>query len=382
MSFFDDEHDDDNLPPTTVTRARGATTQRRRQAPPRRPQRAPGAGGHAGSDDHQAMLVRRRIAAGVGVVLLIVIVLLVNGCLKRGKQQALETYSQNVSQLAQKSSQQVAHPLFVALTGASGRSAQEVDQQVNGYRQQAQELAEEARRMKVPGGMAGAQRDLLLAMDLRVEGLTKLAALIPTALGGQEQEAAPKIAGDMEILLASDVLWSQRVVPLVQQELASAGIHGQSTASSQVVPNVGWIEEKTVLARITGKSAASGPVAPGTHGHTLLGVSVGTNKLEPSPTLNHISGGSNPTFTVALENSGSDPETDVKVDISVTSEGKTLSTSHLINKTEPSQKLNVDIPVNGVKLGAASRITVNIEPVPGETETENNKATYLAVFGQ
>jgi hypothetical protein len=381
LSFFDDEHEDD-LPPTTV---RPAQTQQRRRPQPRRPQRA-GAGGGAGgtlSADHHAMMVRRRIAAGVGVVLLIVIVLVVNGCLKRGKQQALETYGQDVSSLAQKVDQQVSHPLFAALTGAGNKSAQEVEQQINGYRQQAQELAEQAKGLKVPGSMVGAQRALLLAMDLRKEGLEKLAALVPTALGGQAQQASTKIAGDMEIFLASDVLWSQRVAPLIGQELASGGVHGQSTASSRFLPNLGWLEQKTVLSRISGKGAASsGPVAPGTHGHTLQGVSVGTNKLAPSPTLNHIRGGSNPTFTVTLENAGSNPETDVKVDISITSEGKTLSTSHLINKTEPGKAVNVDIPVSGVTLGAASRITVDIQPVPGETETENNKATYLATFAQ
>lgn len=376
MSFFDDDHDEE--PPTRV---RPATTQARPRPQPRRPQH--GGSGGASSSDHHAMMVRRRIAAGVGVVLLVLIVLLVNGCLKRGKQQALETYNQDVSQLAQRTDQEVAHPLFAALTGAGSKSAEEVEQHVNGYRQQAQELADQAARLKVPSEMAGAQRDLLLAMNLRKEGLEKLATLVPTALGGQDSEAMSKIAGDMEIFLASDVLWSQRVAPLIGEKLSSGGVHGQSTAGSHFLPNLGWLEAKTVTARITGNGAASnGPVAPGTHGHTLLGVSVGTNKLEPSPTLNHITGGSNPTFTVSLENAGSNTETDVKVDISVTSEGKTLSTSHLINKTEPGKPITVDIPVNGVTLGAASRITVNIQPVPGETETENNKATYLATFAQ
>ena len=76
---------------------------------------------------------------------------------------------------------------------------------------------------------------------------------------------------------------------------------------------------------ITGQAASSsGAVTPGTHGSALKGVSVGTNALEPSPTLNHISGGSNPTFTAMVEDSGSNPQTNVKVEVSVTAEGKTL----------------------------------------------------------
>ena len=60
----------------------------------------------------------------------------------------------------------------------------------------------------MPGGMSGAQRDLLLAFDLRAEGLAKIASLVRTALGGKAKQASTLIAGDMEIFLASDVLYS------------------------------------------------------------------------------------------------------------------------------------------------------------------------------
>ena len=81
----------------------------------------------------------------------------------------------------------------------------------------------------------------------------------------------------MEIFLASDVIYSQRVVPLIQQTLAANGIHGLTTAPSRFLPNVGWLEPTTVLSRITGQArAAPGQrYAPGTHGSALIGVSVG-----------------------------------------------------------------------------------------------------------
>jgi len=326
-------------------------------------------------------MVRRRVAAGVGVALLIVIVLVVNGCLKSQAQEALKEYNQSVTQIAQESDQQVSHPFFAALAGASGRSASEVEQQLNQLRMTAQTLASRAKGLSVPGAMQGAQRNLLLAFDLREEGVTKIGGLVSTALGGQSKRASTLIAGDMEIFLGSDVIYSQRVAPLIRQALAANNIHEQ-VASSQFLPNLGWLTPSTVLARLTGGSSASGPVAPGTHGHSLTGVSVGSNTLEQSPTLNHIHGGANPTFTIALQNTGSNPETGVKVEVSVTSEGRQLKSSHTINKTEPGQTVSVDIPVEGVTLGVASKITVYIQPVPGETNVENNKGTYLAVFEQ
>ncbi|HEY2631214.1 MAG TPA: hypothetical protein VGI26_02415 [Solirubrobacteraceae bacterium] len=372
MSFFDDDDEE----PTTV---RPAPTQQSRPQP-RRPQRTSG----AGDVDHHAMMVRRRVAAGVGVVLLIVIVLLVNGCLKRGKVQALESYNTSVSKIAQESQAQVSRPLFATLSGAAGKSALDVGSQVDQLRMEAQKQAENAKGISVPSAMTSAQRNFLLALNLRAEGLTKVANLIRPALGGQAQQSTTYIAGAMEIFLASDIIYSQRVVPLIQQELEASGVKGQTTSQSRFLPNLGWLQTATVQAKLTGQ-AASGTgtaVAPGTHGHALKGVSVGANTLAPSPTLNHVSGGANPTFTIMVENAGSNSETNVKVDIAVTSEGKTLNASHLIDKTEPGSTSNVDIPVNGVALGAASRVSVNIEPVPGETDTENNKGTYLVIFAK
>jgi hypothetical protein len=377
LSFFDDEDEE----PTTV---RPAHTQQQSRPQPRRPQRTGGGGGGGGSSiDHHAMMVRRRIAAGVGVALLIVIVLLVNGCLKRGKEQALKDYNTSVSKIAQESQAQVARPLFATLAGAAGKPALDVSSQVNQLRMQAEEQAEHAQALSVPSGMTAAQRNFLLTLNLRVEGLAKVANLVRAALGGQAQQATTSIAGAMEIFLASDVVYSQRVAPLIQQTLAANGIAGESTSPSRFLPNLGWLQTSTVQAKLSGQtSAGTGSIAPGTHGHALKGVSIGTNTLAPSPTLNHVSGGANPTFTVMVENAGSNPQTSVKVDIAVTSEGKTLTASHLIDKTEPGSTSNVDIPVTGVALGAASRVSVNIEPVPGEGNTENNKVSYLVIFGK
>jgi hypothetical protein len=388
LSFFDDE---DEEPPTAVRPAR-APQQPRPQ--PRRPGgggtgttgSAGGGGGARGGGsalpaDHHAMMVRRRIAAAVGVVLLIVIVLLVNGCLKRGKQAALEKYNSDVGKIAAESQAQVSRPLFATLAGASGKSALEVGQRVDEDRMTAEQQAEQAKKLSVPGSMASAQRNFLLAMDMRVEGLRKVANLVRTALGGQAPQAAGSIAGAMEIFLASDVVYSQRAAPLIAEALKSGGVSGP-TQASRFLPNLNWLQTSTVKAKLTGETPSGGAVTPGTHGHSLKGVSVGTNTLTPEPTPNHVSGGANPTFTVMVENAGSNPQTNVKVDISVTSEGKTLTASHLIDKTEPGRTTDVDIPVTGVTLGSASRVSVKIEPVPGESDTENNKGSYLVFFGK
>jgi len=335
--------------------------------------------------DQHTLMVRRRVAAGVAVVLLIVIVLVINGCLKSQNQESLKEYNHQVGTLAQESDTQVSSPLFAALTSAASKSALDVEVQIDQLRIQAQRIAERAEHLSVPGAMADAQRNLLLMLHFRVEGMAKVAALLPTALGGQNPQAIERIAGAMEIFLASDVIYSQRVVPLIQQELAANGIHELSTASSRFLPNLGWLETNTVQARITGQasgSSQSNQNVTGNHGSALVSVAVGTTTLAPEPTINHISGGGSPTFTVTVENSGEFPETNVKADITVTAGGKQYKASHAINKTEPGKKVNVEIPVSGIPLGVAAKVEVNIEAVPGENDLENNKATYLAIFSQ
>jgi hypothetical protein len=329
-------------------------------------------------------MVRRRVAAGVAILVLIVIVLVINGLLKSEKQQSLKTYNREVSTLAQESDSQVSHPLFVALTDSSSKSALDVEQQIDELRAEAQTLASRAKALSVPGEMVSAQRDLLLALDLRVEGMTKVAALVPTALGGQAKQAAAKIAGDMEIFLASDVIYSQRAAPLIQQTLTASGITGLTTASTRFLPNIGWLEAATVLSRMTGQAAGSSStgLAPGTHGSALIGVSVGSTELQPEPTLNHLAASANPTFTVIVEDSGENAETDVKVEVTVTAGGKQYKSSHVINSAQPGSKYNVEVTVNGVPQGMAAKVEANILPVPGETNVENNKATYLAIFGE
>jgi hypothetical protein len=371
LSFFDD--DEGGQP-----RPAAASLRTRRQQQPRRPQRA--GGGH----DRHTLMVRRRIAAGVGVVLLVVIALVVDGCLKSGKETALKEYNSAVGELVTESDSQVSHPLFETLAGASGKSPLDVENEVNQLRLLAQNQAAHAKGLSVPGETQEAQRNLLLVLDLRAEGLAKIANLVRTALGGQGKQASTYIAGAMEMFLASDVIYSQRVAPLIQQALAADGITGLGTAGTSFLANLGWLEPSTVLARLTGQPASSGQsgqITPGTHGSALIGVSVGSTALQPEPTVNHLSGGANPTFAVKVEDSGSNPETDVKVEVSVTAEGKQYKASHVIDKTEPGSVSTVNIPVEGVPQGTGARVSVDVLPVPGETNVENNKATYLAVFG-
>lgn len=379
MSFFDDGGED-----TEATRRRPARPAAARPRPrPRRP-----AGGGAGGEhpaDHQTIMVRRGVAFGVGLILLFVIVLGISSCESNAHRDALSAYNDNVAQIARDSDQNVGASLFDTLGSAQGKSAATLSPQIDQLRSQAANDVSRARALSVPGEMAGAQRDLVLALDLREEAVADIANRLPSALGTSSAGPAfAAIAGDMGLAYTSDNLFAARVTPLIAQELGKAGIHDEQAASSRWVHDLNWLFTDTVSARLTGVSgtgANGGPLAPGTHGHALTGVTVGSTTLSPSPSVNNISGGTNPTFTVAFDNTGQNAQSNVKVDVSVTAQGQTRSGSATQRVTQPGQSYTINVPVKGVPLQVPAKISVEVEPVPGETNDANNKQTYTALFG-
>ena len=82
---------------------------------------------------------------------------------------------------------------------------------------------------------------------------------------------------------------------------------------------------------------------------------------------------------MSVEDSGENTQTNVKVNVTVAAQGKQLKATRTINSMQAGSKVNVDIPVENVPAGPG-KIEVYVEPVPGETDTENNKSTYLAIF--
>jgi hypothetical protein len=376
LSFFDDDGEE------TAQRPAASTVRAPAGARPRRPQpRRPQASGGPGGVDEHTLIVRRRIALGAAVVLLIVIILVVNGCVKGQKTQALKNYNHDVSQINREANEQVAKPLFATLASASGKQPLEVEEQVDQLRISAQNFASRVQGLSVPSEMEGAQRNLLLAYNFSVEAVEKIAGLLPKALGGKDKQAIEHIAGANEILLAADVLESQRVVPLIQQTLSEHGVRGLTTAPARFLPNLGWLEPTTVSSRLTGQSSQSASPTSGTHGSALTGVSVGSNTLAAEPTLNHLSGGNSPTFTLTVEDSGESPETNVKATVAVSAGGKQYKSSRTIEKLEPGKSSQAQVTLTGIPTGVASKVEASVEGVPGETNTENNKASYLAIFG-
>ncbi|MGZ8635302.1 MAG: hypothetical protein ACXWZZ_15780, partial [Solirubrobacteraceae bacterium] len=270
------------------------------------------------------------------------------------------------------------------------RDSQGLQVQINQLRVAAEDDVKRAKAFDVPGDMTAAQRNLELVLNLRAEGLTKIADQIPGALGrGQTSaDAIDRIAGEMQTFLASDVVYAERVAPLIKDALDRNDVKGQQIAGSRFMNSLTWLAPETVASAL-GRTAGAGTgtsttVKPGLHGHGLLSTSVGAAALNPEApgVVNRVPWSSNPAITVKFANQGDNDEANVKVSVSVKATGaKAIAATKTIAQTKAKNEATVNIPLGQAPpAGVPTTVTVSIAKVPGETKVDNNRSSYTVIF--
>ncbi len=383
MSFFDDDE------PIRASRTRPA----RPRTPAPAGSRAIGGGGGSrrppsgGRPDPATVRQRQIVLAAVALVAFILLVLLVSSCRSSRRENALKEYNRSVTELAA-DSDGVGRSFFSALDAAS--SGTDVDVRVNQLRLTADELVKRADALDPRDELDRAQGSLQLALNLRAQGLRKIADKLPGALvagraNAQSVETAlSQIAGQMEQFLASDVIWSQRTKPYITDALADAGVKGQNVRDSRFLRNLGWLDPNQVAERLGAQRAGGGQgadpnPAPGLHGHALTSVSAGSTTLQPAPAPNRVSRVA-PSFTVKLANGGDSDEREVVVRATVEANGRSTRRRKTIAQTTAKGDATVTIPLGGNAPAGTATLTVSIDKVPGEDKVDNNKQTYLINF--
>jgi hypothetical protein len=197
------------------------------------------------------------------------------------------------------------------------------------------------------------------------------------------------LAGQMQALLASDVIYDARTVPFIGERLAEEDLDGLDIADSVFMPDLAWLDPATVAQRIgsQGGGEGGGPQgepAPGTHGHGLTSVSIGDTTLQPGGAVNRVPAGPTIAFTVVFQNQGENDEADFPVRIQLEGAGgQPLTVEDRVDQTQAGQEATVSVPLGRVPpVGEPLTATVTVEPVPGEEMTENNQQEYTVLFTQ
>lgn len=339
----------------------------------------------------RALLIRRGLAVAAGLLVLVLAVLLVRGCLDRQQQRAFEEYLQEVSALAAESRQE-SEALFQLLEDPGDLSAVDVQNTLNGLSVDSQRLAERAADVEPPTELADVHEQIVLALELRQDGLEGVASQIPSALGDeQREEAVAAIADEMRAFLASDVVLAERALPRIEQRLEDEELQDAVTIevpSDPFLPGVEWLQDETVKEAASGIRSADGgaedeeAATPGLHGTGLVGVTLQPAGVALAPDApNEVAGGDGSALDVEVQNQGESEEEDVTVLVTLSGSGEPIETEASVAAIPEGAGETVSVPLEAAPpAGEELELTVEVEPVPGEEETENNQATYSVTF--
>jgi hypothetical protein len=365
---------------------------------PRPPRRPPPRGP---STDPQTLLVRRGIAVGGALLVLILLFFGIRGCQASQKEQGFKDYVSDSEELVSESEQQSA-ALFELLEDP-GNSEVDFTSNVNGIKVQAEQLVERADDIDVPDELKGANNSLVETLELRRDGLDGIAreaagAGAETDTGGDtgassSESPNERIAAQMQFFLASDVTYSQRFLPkllsTIEDENLDQDVPVPDTLTDAetiaFLPDISWLQPQTVADKLGGIGTGSEEAAePGLHGTGLGSVTVkpaGTALVEGSTA--QVPASEDTSFDIEIANQGEHPEENIVVVVEIAGSDEPIQLEETLDAINPGETKIVNVPLAETPpIGEPVDITVRIEPVPGEEKTDNNEATFTAIFSR
>ena len=324
--------------------------------------------------------------------MLLLLFLGIRGCQASQKEQGFKDYVRDAGELVAESDQQ-STALF-ELLGDPGNSEVDFTSNVNGAKVQAEQLVDRANGADVPDQLKGAHEKLVETLEFRRDGLDGIAREVAAAGGEDGGDASQRIAAQMQLFLTSDVIYSQRFLPkllgaIEEEDLAQDVPVPDTVRDPQAVaflPDIGWLRPGTVGDRLAGVGAAEGdePAAPGLHGTGLGAVTVSPSGAALAEgTTTQIPAGEDVSFDVEVANQGENPEEGVVVAVEIAGSGDPITLEETLDAINAGESKVVNVPLAETPpIGEPVEVSVRIEPVPGEEMTDNNEATFTAIFAR
>ena len=375
FDFFEDE------PPTQESSRTERLIPRRGPRGPQRPPRGP---------KNLTPLLRLVGLIAFAILIVVLLVFWVQSCQASSKEKTYKSYMTKVSEVAG-SSQQIGKQLNQVLL-AQGQKEAQLEQKITGLARQEQLDVQRAQQITPPGTLRDEHNALIQALEYRVSGLNGLAsALAATAKSKDTTRAGSLLAAQMQRLLASDVIYQDSFKAPSAQQLNRQGVTGTNDSGGPLVPDSNFLQSAdlvtptamiTVLGRIRG--AATTPSTGG-----LRGTNIETLKVLPAgtelstSTQTKIVPSTNMTFQLTVKNSGDSQESSIPVTLKIVqSSGGTIVKRATIDFISPGETKPVTFGGDFSKITFAAPATVKVEvqPVPGETNTSNNSADYPVIF--
>jgi hypothetical protein len=319
-------------------------------------------------------------------VIVIAMALLIKSCDSSATTSALKSYNASVYQLIRGSTNNAYNVLETDLTGGDLSG---VSQTLTKAEQSALTDLGTAKALHAPSQMAAAQTALVTVMTLRQQGLLIIATNASQATNKHESDdAVRQISRGTSLLYSSDVVYKTLVAPNIAKALNAAGIpagsepNGQPINASQVVPDLGWLDQTwiadTIGANLPTKAANAGNDQPNlTHGDQLNYTTVDGQQLANGLSYT-IPAADAQTWALNVTDGGQTPEDavgcSVKID-SLSDEGTATIPSIAAGGTDTCTVTLPSKPETG-----PYTVTATVDAVPREKNLKNNSQTYTISF--
>jgi hypothetical protein len=343
------------------------------------PGEAPAGGGPG--PNKQQIRSRQLTLLGVSIVILILLFLAFRGCLNARKERSFENYVNDLSALTAET-KQLSDNFFAAFEGGSEDGDISLQNQINADRGATQGLLDRAESLDAPGELSSAQNQISLAYQLRRDALEVIATEIPNTQGDKPNKAVEKIAEQMRVLLASDILFTRARFE-IEQALANQDIVvDEGVPDSVFLPNTPDFLDEANVASALSAAGVSSQDCSNVDPDELHGLELSSTTVQPSAVVLQPEGVDNivpadgAEFEVAVLNGGEFEESDIDVAL-----GGDFKGSQTISQIGVGESQTVTIPPNpSPQSGDSSSLTVTVATVCGEQLDSNNESTYEITF--
>ena len=350
------------------------------QAPAERGRRGRGSGFRPPRNLTPLLRLIGLIALAILVVVLLVV--WVEGCTEEAKLDRNRTYLADIGAIGNASAR-LGQQLGTLLT-TPGLNAEDLDAKLGGYVQTAENQMQQAQDLNAPGQMEVANTGAVESLRYRVNGLQGLQQAFKEAA----DETDASVAGGMLLeqtrrLLASDIIWSDSFQEPAEAVLQDEGIQGLDVPSSEFVTTDDLVSQSSLAAiwqRI--KGAATGGTTSGLHGSGIAYVkALPSGQLLSSATETTIKVTDQLAFEVGVEDTGESQEVRIKVTLTIPKQPSPIVKTATIPIIDAGETKAVTFKVGAlVPFGEQTTVKVDVDPVPGETNTTNNTSEFPVIF--
>ena len=354
----------------------------RRPGPARRGRGPRGRGPRSRAPSNLTPLLRLVALISLAILVVVLLAVWVEGCTSDRKRERYGDYLAQVGEIGTASAR-LGKSLGTLLT-TPGINQEDLDAKLGGFVQTAENHVRRAEALDPPGPLLDASEGAIEALQLRVNGLQGLRTTFQQTSGTTDaSQAGQALSQQVRRLLASDVVWEDAFRAEAEEVLRAEGVEGVAVPSSQFVSAEELTSASSLAAiwqRVQGASTGGTPT--GLHGSGINYVKVlPSGQLLSSTTETTIKATDQLAFEVGVEDTGESQEVRIKVTLTIPKQPEPITQTQTIPIIDPGEIKTVTFRVGAlVPFGEKTTVKVDVDPVPGETNTANNTAEYPVIF--